>query len=165
MDSEQPDGGADVGRHLESIATDLHQIRRTQVLFRWVMIVIIAIYAGVALLFIVFGVLAAVFGTDTSEPFHYEVSRTDESSGEASVSYLDPETGERVSSDVVLPWESDSWQVESEVDLFLTATDADEEAIVCAVVTDRGRTDDVIEVEADGCPCTVRIGERDPFDD
>jgi hypothetical protein len=164
MDSEQRDG-TDVGRHLESMATDLHQIRRTQVLFRWVMIVIIALYAGVALIFIVVGVGVAIFGEDTSDPFRYEVSRTDESSGEASVSYLDPETEERVAIDVVLPWESASWQVDSDVELFLTATDVDDEAIVCAVVTDRGRIEDVVEVEADGSPCTVRIGERDPFDD
>jgi hypothetical protein len=166
MASDQPLGdGPGVERHLESITTDLHQIRRTQVLFRWVMIVLIALYAGVTLLFIVGAGLFAIFREDTSDPFHYEVRRTDDSSGEASVSYLDPESGERVSQDVVMPWTSESWQIESEVELFLTATDADgEAAIVCAVVTDRGRTDDVVEAEASGRPSTLRVGEDDPFD-
>jgi hypothetical protein len=145
-----------VERHLGSIAADLHQIRRTQVLFRWVLIVLIALYGLMALILLSIAGLMAVFGSDTSTPAHYEVGRIDGSSGPASVSYLDPETGERVTRDVVLPWQSESWSARDDDDLYVSGTGGDGgRGITCSIVGGAARNAEVMRSESDEATCAV----------
>lgn len=157
------DGGTDTARtsvdHLAAISEDLHEIRRTQVLFRRVMIGFLVVYLGIfGLAFLGVTLVTILGGGDDSVGVHYEVSGA---SGveRATVTYTEPE-GREVTEDVTLPWSSEEWTVD-EIELLSVRAIVDGDAgdlVTCQVLIDQGVNDRLLTGAGEGS-CEATYGD------